>query len=146
MAIYENKKRVVARGITFINDNVLLIERYRKEDDKLLHYFTIPGGGVEKDETYEEAAIRETMEETCVKTKLIEYLEKEDYGEGICYWHYLKYIDGIPKLGGEEKIRNNPNNSYKVVLININDINNINILGRGKDLIKKCYKKYISNK
>ena len=144
MSIYENNKRVVSRGITFINNDVLLIERYKKENNDLLHYFTIPGGGVEEGETYIEAAIRETLEETCVETELIEYLEREDYGSGICYWHYLKYISGTPTLGGEEKIRNNPDNSYKVVLININDIDKINILGRGRDLIKKCYKKYIS--
>ena len=93
-------------------------------------------------ETYLEAAIRETMEETTVKTEEIEYLEKEDYGTGICYWFYLKYLSGTPTLGGEEKIRNNPDNSYKVVLIDMKDIDKVNILGRGKDLIKKCYQKY----
>ena len=142
MTVYEGKKRVVARGITFIDNNVLLIERYRREGNKLLHYFTIPGGGVEENETYLEAAIRETMEETTVKTEEIEYLEKEDYGTGICYWFYLKYLSGTPTLGGEEKIRNNPDNSYKVVLIDMKDIDKVNILGRGRDLIKKCYQKY----
>ena len=58
----------------------------------------------------------------------------------------MKYLSGTPSLGGEEKERNNPDNSYKVVLIDINDIDKINILGRGKNLIKDCYKKYISNK
>ncbi len=143
MTKYIDGKRIVARAITFIDNKVLLIERYRKEGDELLHYFTIPGGGVEEGETYEEAAIRETEEETTVKAECIEYLEEEDYGEGICHWYYLKYISGNPTLGGEEKERNNPDNSYKVVLIDMKDIDKINILGRGKDLIKKCYKKYI---
>ncbi len=143
MTIYKNNKRVVARGITFIDDNVLLIERYRKEGKKMIHYLNIPGGGVEEGETYEEAAIRETLEETCVQTKVIAFLEEEDYGSGICYWHYMKYLSGTPKLGGEEKERNNPNNSYKVVLINIQDIDKINILGRGRYLIKECYQKYM---
>ena len=146
MSIYVNNKRIVARGITFIDNHVLLIERFRKEGNNLLHYFTIPGGGVEEFESYPEAAVRETEEETSVKTKVIEYLETEDFGSGICYWYYLKYLSGTPSLGGEEKERNNPDNSYKVVLIDINDIDKINILGRGKNLIKDCYKKYISNK
>ena len=146
MSIYVNNKRIVARGITFIDNYVLLIERFRKEGNNLLHYFTIPGGGVEEFESYPEAAVRETEEETSVKTKVIEYLETEDFGSGICYWYYLKYLSGTPSLGGEEKERNNPDNSYKVVLIDINDIDKINILGRGKNLIKDCYKKYISNK
>lgn len=145
MTIYKDNKRVVARGITFINDNVLLIERYRREGDNLLHYFTIPGGGVEEGETFKEAAIRETLEETCVNTSVIEYLEDEDYGSGICHWYYLKYLSGTPTLGGEEKEYNNPNNSYKVVLIKMEDLDKINILGRGKDLIKLCYKKHLKH-
>ncbi len=146
MVLHEDGKRVSSRGVTFIDNNVLLIERYRKENNVLLHYFTIPGGGVEEGETKEEAAIRETEEETCVKTEAIEYIEREDYGSGICYWFYLKYLSGTPTLGGEEKERNTPDNSYKVVLINMKDIDTINILGRGKDIIKDCYKKYIINK
>lgn len=142
MVIYENGKRVVARGITFIGDCILLIERYKKENDKLLHYFTIPGGGVEEGESFLEAAIRETEEETTIKTKLVKFLTKEDYGTGICYWHYLEYISGTPKLGGEEKERNHPDNSYKVILIPINELDKINILGIGKQLIKKCYLEY----
>lgn len=140
MSLYENGRRIVARAITFIDDNVLLIERYRKENNRMLHYFTIPGGGVEVGETYENAAIRETKEETCCNIKIIKDLIVEDYPNGRCHWFYGKYISGTPCLGGEEKEHNNPNNSYKVVLINIKDIDNINILGMGKELIKECYK------
>ena len=145
MVIYENGKRVVSRGITFIWNSVLLIERYKREGDELLHYFTIPGGGVEEGESFIEAAIRETEEETTVKTKFIKYLTKEDFGSGICYWHYLEYISCTPNLGGEEKERNHPDNFYKVVLIDINDIDNVNILGMGKQLIKECYLEYKNN-
>ena len=142
MIRYEDNKRVVARGITFIDDKVLLIERHRKENDEMLHYFTIPGGGVEEDEDYSEASVRETEEETCVKTKVVKYLTKEDYGSGICYWYYLEYISGTPTLGGEELERNSNDNHYEVVLVNINDIDKINILGIGRELIKECYLEY----
>lgn len=142
MVRYENGKRVCARAITFIDDNILLIERFRKVDNEMMHYFTIPGGGVEEEETNEEAAIRETMEETCCEIKIIKDLIREDYGEGICYWFYAKYLSGNPKLGGEEKERNNPLNSYKVVLINMKDIDSINILGMGKKLVKECFNKF----
>ena len=144
MTIYENGKRVVARAITFIDDNILLIERYRLSNNEMLHYYTIPGGGVEEGESYKEAAIRETMEETCCEIEIIKDLVIEDYGEGICHWFYAKYISGTPTLGGEEKERNNPDNSFKVVLIDIKDIDNINILGMGKKLIKECYIDYKS--
>ena len=142
MVRYEDNLRIVARAVTFIDDNVLLIERYRKEGDELLHYFTIPGGGVEDDETYEEAAIRETLEETCCNIEIVRALDVENYPGGKCHWFYGKYISGTPTLGGEEKERNNPDNSFKVVLIDIKDIDNINILGLGKTIIKKCYTMY----
>ncbi len=142
MAIYENGKRIVSRAITFIDDNVLLMERHRLDNGVMLHYFTIPGGGVEENETFREAAIRETMEETCCEIKIVKDLEVEDFGSGICHWFYAKYISGTPTLGGEEKDRNNPNNSFKVVLIDMKDIDNINILGMGRKLIKDCFKEY----
>jgi len=142
MVLYENGLRIVSRAITFINDSVLLIERYRKDGDELLHYFTIPGGGVEVGETFEEAAIRETKEETCCDIEIVKTLEVEEYPGGMCHWFYSKYISGTPTLGGEEKERNNPDNSFKVVLIDMKDIDNINILGAGKRLVKECFMEY----
>ena len=62
------KKRKVARGITFIDDKVLLLKRVRRDGEKILNYYAIPGGGVEKDETKEEACLREIEEETNIKT------------------------------------------------------------------------------
>ena len=145
MILYENGKRVVSRGITFIENYVLLIERHKKENGKILHYYTIPGGGVEDDETYEEAAVRETFEETTVKTKVISFLEREEYDTGIVYWHLLEYISGTPKLGGEELERNNSDNHYKVVLIDKDLIDELNILGRGKDILKKAMKEVLND-
>ncbi len=135
--------REVARGITFIDGAVLLIERYRRDENgELLHYFTIPGGGMEKGETMEETAIRETKEETCCDVKIIKYLTDEDYPGGRCHWFYTKYISGTPTLGGEEKERNCEDNSFKVVLVPFEDIDNTPILGMGKALIKECLKEY----
>ena len=140
MVRYINGKRIVARAITFIDNKVLLIERYRKEDGKMLHYFTIPGGGVEDDEDYAETAIRETKEETCCDIEIVKTLDVEDYGTGICHFFLGKYISGTPTLGGEEKERNNPDNSFKVVLIPFDEIENTNILGLGKSLVLKYIK------
>lgn len=53
---------------------------------------------------------------------------------------------GKPILGGEEKIRNSQDNSYQVVLIDYNDLDNIFIYGQGKELIRKCYQKYLKEK
>ncbi len=143
MSVYVDGKRIVARAITFIDDKVILIERYRKEKDEMLHYFTIPGGGVEENETYEETAVRETMEEVNCKIKIVKTLEVEEFEGGICHWFYAKYISGTPTLGGEEHERNTPSNSYQVVLIPIKELDKLNILGIGKRLIKECYEEYL---
>lgn len=142
MTIYKEGKRIVSRAVTFIDDKVILMERHRLDNGVMLHYFTIPGGGVEEGESYRDAAIRETLEETCCNIEIVKDMMVEDFGEGICHWFFAKYISGTPELGGEEKVRNNPDNHYKVVLININDIDNINILGQGRNVIKECYKEY----
>ena len=146
MTIYENNKRVCARGITFIDNSILLIERYKREVNNLLHYYSVPGGGVEEGESKEEAAIRETKEETSVDTKIVKFLEKEEYSTGIVYWYMLEYLSGTPMLGGEELERNNPDNSYKVVLIEMNNIDKINILGEGKRIVKDCFQAYIERR
>lgn len=145
MTKYENNKRVCSRAITFIEDSVLLIKRHN-EKYEIKDYYTIPGGGVEDNEEYSEAAVREVLEETCCNVEIVSFLEKEDYRMGICYWFYSKYIDGEPTLGGEELERNNKDNYYEVQLINMKDIDNIFIFGRGKSLIKECYKEYKKEK
>ena len=137
--------REVSRAITFIDDKVILIERYKKVDGNMLHYFTVPGGGVEINETYPEAAIREMMEETTCQIEIVKELEIEDYPGGICHWYYGKYLSGTPKLGGEEKEHNNPDNSYEVKLIPFDEIEKLPFLGRGKELILQCIKEKTSN-
>lgn len=138
-----NKKRVVARAITFIDGKILLMERHNINQE-ISDYYTIPGGGVEEDESFSEAAIRETLEETCCNIEIVKELCQEDYPNGVCHWFYAKYVSGTPMLGGEEKERNTPDNSYKVCLIDYKELDNITILGMGKTLIKECYDEYIN--
>jgi 8-oxo-dGTP pyrophosphatase MutT (NUDIX family) len=57
----------IRAGIVLIKDNkVALIERHRAG----LHYFIFPGGGVDEDESPEDAAIRETMEELGIEVAI----------------------------------------------------------------------------
>ena len=52
------------------------------------------------------------------------------------------YLSGIPCLGGEEKIKNSPDNSYEVKLVALKELDKIMIYGIGIDMIKKAYKRY----
>ena len=132
-------KRVVSRGIIFIDSKVVLLKRIRKEFNKYLHYYAIPGGGVEDGETLEEACIREVKEEVSLDVTIDKYLGVEEYDKGIVHYYKVNYLGGIPILGGEEKEKNNPDNYYEVSLIDIKDLDNISIYGVGIDKIKEAY-------
>jgi 8-oxo-dGTP pyrophosphatase MutT (NUDIX family) len=57
----------IRAGIILIKDKkVALIERYRAG----LHYYSFPGGGVDEDESPEQAAIREAMEELGIEVAI----------------------------------------------------------------------------
>lgn len=133
------KKRKVARGITFIDNKVLLLHRIRKENDQILDYYAIPGGGVEDMESIEDACLREVLEETSLNVSINSFLEHEEYENGVCYYFLTNYLGGTPVLGGEEKENNNPDNSYEISLIDIHEIDNINMYGIGINMIKKAY-------
>ena len=153
--IYQNKtyqellefllKRKVSRGITFIDNQVLLLHRIRKDGDIYLDYYAIPGGGVEEGESLEDACLREIEEETSLKVSLQDYLGFETYSNGTCYYFLTKYLGGTPILGGEEKERNNPDNFYEIKLINIDLLDTINMYGSSISMIKKAYKLYKEN-
>ncbi len=133
------EKRKTSRGITFFDDKVLLLYRRRKENDKYLEYYAIPGGGIEN-ETYEDACIRELKEETSIDVKIVKYLKCEEYETGISFYYLTKYIGGDVQLGGEELEHNSPDNYYETRLVSINDLDNIFIYGIGKELIKETFK------
>lgn len=134
------KKRVVSRGIVFIDNKVVLLKRIRKENDKYLHYYAIPGGGKEENETIEIACIRELKEELSLDVSINKYLGKEEYETGICHYFKVNYQGGTPILGGEEKEKNNPDNYYEIELVDLNNLNNIFIYGAGVHMIKKAFK------
>lgn len=136
------KKRKVARGITFIDDKVLLLHRIRKDNNEILEYYAIPGGGVEENETIEDACLREILEETNLEVSLNLFLDHEEYETGVCYYFLTNYLGGTPVLGGEEKEKNNPDNFYEIALIDISKIDTINMYGIGKQMIKQAYRIY----
>ena len=136
------EKRKVARGIIFFNNQVLLLHRIRKENDKYLEYYAIPGGGIEDLETREEACIREVKEETSLDVNINTYLGLDEYEKGITYYFLTNYLKGEIALGGEEKEHNNPDNFYETKLIDVDELNQIMIYGKGQEMIKKAYDIY----
>ncbi|MBQ8872293.1 MAG: NUDIX domain-containing protein [Bacilli bacterium] len=129
-------KRVSTRAIIFIDDKIALI--YRNKFENI--YYSLPGGGVEENETLEEATIREVKEELNLDVEVLEYLGSFEDEVSIQHFYHCKNIGKIDlKIIGEEKERNTKENYYEPVLVNISNIDNIEI--RFKDIIKKAIKK-----
>ena len=74
-------------------------------------YWNTPGGGVEENETHEQAAIRELWEETGIKAAKL----------GPCVWHYKRVI-----LGDEERIQ--LQERYFVVSVSTSEVSFLNML------------------
>jgi 8-oxo-dGTP pyrophosphatase MutT (NUDIX family) len=83
----------IRAGIILIKDNkVALIERYRAG----LHYFSFPGGGVDEDESPEQAAIREVMEELGIEVTIKQKVADVYLGCKSRQFYFL-----VEQIGGE---------------------------------------------
>lgn len=91
-------------AIVFREGAVLLVKR---ADEPNRGRWSVPGGSLEVGETVEEAAVRETREETGVTVRpvrvvdVLDYVEREDSGR--VKWHYVlidvlcEHVSGEPK-------------------------------------------------
>ena len=77
------------------------------KDDKILMvchqtpsrtYWTFPGGGVNDDELFDQAAVREVKEETGLHVKVIRLLFEEDYEFAINYCYLAELVGDNTQL------------------------------------------------
>jgi 8-oxo-dGTP pyrophosphatase MutT (NUDIX family) len=79
-------------GIVLIEDNkVALIERQRGAG---LHYYAFPGGGVDADETPEQAAIREAEEELGLRVVIQQKIVQLNLGKNIQHYYLVQKVSG----------------------------------------------------
>lgn len=102
--------RHTARGIVVHEGQILLMERWRNG----LHYFSIPGGGIESGETPEIAVEREILEETTIIVKAkSQVLEMRD-GNRQHHIYVCEYISGEPQLlASAPESSHGPDNVFK---------------------------------
>lgn len=124
-------KRIRAAAIIFINGKLITIYREKLINGILKKYYVIPGGGVEENETLEEATKREILEELGINIELTEkyfYFEKEDAEE---YFYIANYIDGTIGTGTGPEFTNRDiekYGTYEVKLVSKEEIKDINLL------------------
>lgn len=125
------KKRIRASAIIFIDDKLITVYREKMIDGILKKYYVIPGGGVEENETIEEATKREVLEEIGIEIKLLDkyfHLQKEDSEE---YFYIAKYKSGTIGTGtGPEFTERDVEKygTYEIKLVPKEKIKEINLL------------------
>lgn len=110
MAPSASKPRHTARGIVVHGGKLLLMERWRPG----LHYFSIPGGGIEEGETAEEAVLRELNEETTLIATIERPVFEMRAGPVIHHIYLCNYISGEPHLPPDSpEAQHGPENRFK---------------------------------
>ncbi len=120
------QKPTRAVGIVIKNNDILLIHRKNEKE-----YYVFPGGGVEENETIEQAVIRELWEETSinVEIKKLLYIHHilDDKNDSDQYFYLCEYLSGIPKLGDFNELKNmkSGNNFYEPLWFPIQKLSKI---------------------
>lgn len=118
--------RNTARAVVCKNGKLLIMERWRRDSSgKMLHYYSIPGGGIEEGETGEQTVVRELREETGVVVRPIRLLIDQKQPDGCRHYYYwCEHISGEPTLqsSSEEAIAQNENNIFEPKWVPLKDV------------------------
>jgi 8-oxo-dGTP pyrophosphatase MutT (NUDIX family) len=97
-----------AAAIILRNGELLLLHRQKPGRD----YYILPGGGVELDESFEDACIREVKEETGLDVLGLQFVYKYHYRGSEEVYFVTRVPSGEPVLGGSEARRNSPEDTF----------------------------------
>jgi len=91
------RQRVCA---AIIKDETILMVRHQHDGR---NYWTLPGGGIEENETHIEALVREVFEETHLQVEVNQFLFKEEESPNRISYCYLATANGSfeAKLGSD---------------------------------------------
>ena len=110
-----------------IRDNKILMVKHKHSENEW--HYCLPGGGIEKGETPEQAAIRELQEECLVSCKIIkkvsEYVDSFDWGCGDYHSIYTFQADiggQNPILGKDPELSQNNQILNEVRWLSLNEI------------------------
>jgi len=129
------------RATILMEKDGLVLMIYRLRDGH--EYYTLPGGGVEGDESVEQAALRELKEETSIMGKIEQKVF--DFTDSNRREHQILsciYISGEPQLSidSPENIKKSESNIHKPMWVDQKQIPNLTIWPDGtKQLLIKRF-------
>lgn len=143
----EKKMKNRVAGIIYKDDYVLLVHREKGYGSEKMIYNVIPGGGVEENETLEEALRREILEEVGIEIEILNlenpFILEED--ERKQYFYYCRYKSGTIGKGIGEEMKNDDyenKGSYKIIEVRKNEIKNMDIRPTEIDIQEKILEGY----
>jgi len=113
-----------AAAIIIQNAKLLVFHRHKPNRD----YYILPGGGVELEESFEEACIREVKEETGLEVLSLQLARKYITLEKQENYYIARVSAGEPVLGGAEAERQSPEDHYAFEWVDAEQLETINLL------------------
>lgn len=110
--------------LVFIKEGkILLMYRFKNGEE----YYVFPGGGVEDNETIEQAAIREAKEETGLTVTLKKKLWEYENGGRTDNFYLVDTFTGDLKVGGPEETRQSESNVYHLEWVPLDKVEALNL-------------------
>ena len=117
-------KKNRATAIIIRNGKLLLIHRQKPGRD----FYVLPGGGVNLEESFEEACIREVKEETGLDVLALHLVSRYITLENEENYYFTNVTPGEPVLGGAEAERQSPADSYTFLWVEAAQLESLNLL------------------
>ncbi|MBL7254266.1 NUDIX hydrolase [Paractinoplanes lichenicola] len=128
-----------AVAVVISEGRVLLIKRYLQRPRPCVmcprgalacaghHYAVLPGGSVERGESFEEAALRELTEETTLTARIERQLWSGRHVKRRAVYFLMTDVEGTPVLSGPEAVENGPLNSFELLWATPADFEPLNL-------------------
>lgn len=121
------------RAAVFVIDKDKVLLFYRLKNGQ--GYYAVPGGGVEPNETPEQAAMRELKEETNLDITLGKKIGEFEADGNHQYFYIAKSWNGALKFGGKELERQSPANVYRLEWVPIEKLNDIDLRQEAREML-----------
>ena len=113
------------RSVAIILNKDKILVMYRNRKGRV--YYVFPGGGIEPDETPEQACFREVTEETSLQVTLSKKLFTFENQGNLEHYFLMSQPQGQLKLGGPELLKQSPENQYRLEWVSLTELPHLRV-------------------